>query len=156
PTCGTWLGRDRAHGGCYFDDWYHIGFDMMSGLNDPVYAISHGVVEYLSPNGWGVGNVGLFIKHTLFDCCESLALYVHIQTTLQRGDRVSGGVQLGTVGYWPYGNHLHFGILPPDTTIPPNYLGMMPNSAWPNPNRFVDPVDWVTNYFPKCTNGTSE
>jgi murein DD-endopeptidase MepM/ murein hydrolase activator NlpD len=155
-TCGTWLGRDREHGGCYFDGLYHIGFDMLYGLDNPVYAISPGVVVYRSPNGWGTGNIGLFIKHTLDDGSEFLALYGHIRTNLQRGDHVSGGVEIGRVGPWPNGDHLHFGILPPGTDIPESYLGTMPNELWPDPNGFVDPVNWITTGAPKCTNGSSE
>ncbi len=154
-TCGTWLGRDPANGGCYLPEYYHIGYDMMYGLNNPVYAIAPGTVYSVSPNNWGTGNVGLLIKHTLSNGSEFLALYGHITTNLVAGDRVTGGVEIGRVGYWSNGNHLHFGIVP-NTTPPSNNLGAMPNDSWPSTNGLTDPTGWITSNTPKCTNGTAE
>jgi hypothetical protein len=153
-VCGKWLGQSSPHG-CYLSGYYHIGFDMMNGAGSPVYAISRGTVVRVSLNGWGSGNVALLIRHTLEDGTEYVALYGHIVTSLREGDRVSGGVEIGTVGYWSGGNHLHFGVLP-NTAIPASNLGMMPNSSWPYTNGFVDPLNWIDTRRSKCENGTAE
>ena len=52
--CGTWLSRDKAHGGgCYFKGKYHIGVDMMADYDSPVYGISKGTVYSISKSNWG-------------------------------------------------------------------------------------------------------
>lgn len=156
-SCGRWMERDEFSipKGCYFQGYYHIGQDMMKGYGLPVFAISRGTVEEVSLNGWGSGNVGLLIRHTRSDGVQFLALYGHIITSLQKGDRVSGGVEIGTIGSWSNGDHLHFGVRP-NTTIPSSNWGRMPNSAWADSNGFVNPVNWITSYAPKCENGTAE
>lgn len=153
-VCGKWLGRSYPNG-CYTSGYYHIGFDMMNNQGSPVYAISRGTVVRVSTGGWGTGNVALLIRHTLEDGTDYVALYGHIVTSLVVGDRVSGGVEIGTVGYWSNGNHLDFGVLP-TTYIPASNLGMMPNTAWASPNGFVDPLNWIDTRRPKCENGTAE
>lgn len=173
-NCGTWLGRDSAHGGCYFDGVYHIGFDMFFSRDDSlfghaVYAIATGKVVYISKNGWGDGNVGVFVRHTYKDPfsgaeTDFLALYGHVLETVAVGEIVTGGVQFTTIGHYPGADHLHFGIVSPIISIPaPSPYGMMPNSSWPtgsqaNQNGFVDPVAFITNQStpPKCMNGSSE
>lgn len=154
-NCGGWMGRSYPNG-CYTSGYYHIGVDMQRGLDQPVYAISAGTVDRVSLNGWGTGNVALLIKHTRSDGAQFVALYGHIKTQLQVGDRVSGGVEIGTIGSWLSYDHLHFGLLPPNVPIPSTNLGLMPNSAWSGTNGFVDPVGWINNNAPKCQNGTAE
>jgi hypothetical protein len=154
-TCGTWLGRDSYNGGCYYAGSYHIGFDMMTAYNMPVYAVSPGTVVAKSTNGWEGINVGLLIKHTLSDGTQFNALYGHILTNLNVGDRVHGGVEIGRIGAHSGGNHLHFGVTSSSST-PPSPWGAMPNSSYPGTNGFVDPLNWITTRAPKCENGTSE
>lgn len=156
-TCGIWLGRDINNGGCYgvTPGKYHIGYDMMTAFGQPVYAISRGTVVHRG-TGWEYNNVGLGIRHTLADGTQFTALYGHIHSTLQVGDRVSGGVEIGTIGLSDGGNHLHFGIIP-STSLPggPSW-GALANSYWPWTNSFVDPLHWITSRTPKCENGTAE
>ncbi len=84
--CGTWLSRDENNGGCYFLGEYHIGTDMLRPLGTPVYAIAAGTVVGVSTGGWGntggVTNVALLIRHTLADGSQFVAVYGHIQSSL--------------------------------------------------------------------------
>lgn len=155
-TCGTWLGRDPNNGGCYSNGLYHIGYDIMTNQGLPVFAIAPGrVATAPSTSGWGTGNVGLIITHTLSDGTQFNALYGHIVSGLQNGDYVSGGVEIGKVGYYSDGNHLHLGIRN-STSIPSTNWGRMPNSSYASTNGFVDPINWITTRTPKCENGTSQ
>lgn len=154
-ACGTWLGRDSANGGCYFDGYYHIGVDMMVAENSPVYAISDGIVTNISTNGWGTGNVGVVIKHKLADGSELLALYGHVKTNVAVGNSVTGGTSFATIGYYSYGNHLQFGIYS-GTTIPSSNWGLMPNSSWSSTNGFVEPINWITTKTPFSTTPTNK
>jgi hypothetical protein len=184
---GTWLGRDANHDTDgpppYTDGFYHIGFDIKADFGSPVFAITAGKIVRRSPNWNNDGtsdNVGLYVLHTLSDGSKFTAIYGHIHSTLQEGDVITGGVQIGTVGHWlnngNYVDHLHFGIKPgPDYTaglVSPD-LGLLSNSFWPdgisasqinaNPgaytyitNGFVDPIAWIKNNTPACQNGSSE
>ena len=157
-TCGIWLGRDAANGGCYFDGEYHIGRDILAAEGSPVYPISDGVVTNISTNGWGTGNVAIVIRHTLSDGSQFLALYGHIRTSVNVGNTVTGGVAFATIGPWSFGTHVHFGIHP-GLSMPSTNWGAMPNSLWPDTNGFVDPINWITTKSPSggssCTNGST-
>lgn len=104
---------------------------------------------------WEYGNVGLLIKHTLSNGAEFLALYGHVTTELNVGDRVSGGVEIAKIGRSDGGNHLHFGVYP-FTSLPPRSWGSLANSKWANTNGFVDPINWIRTGSAKCENGTAE
>lgn len=146
--CGTWLSRDSKNGGCYYAGYYHIGVDMMADYNSPVYGISNGTVYSISKNGWGKGNVAVIAKHTLSDATEFYAVYGHVMTSLKPGDPIEGGKPFAVVGKWPDGDHLHFGIIQPNT-VPKAPFGKMQNSKWPDTNGFVDPIDFINTYSPE-------
>ena len=98
-TGGTWLGRDAANDTdgppAYFSGLYHLGVDMPANVGDPVYPILNGTVLHKADaaSDWGSGNVALAIKHSLADGSEFLAIYGHIRTNVQVGERVAGGVK---------------------------------------------------------------
>lgn len=144
---GSWLERDRAHGGHYTNGYYHLGTDMMSPENTPVYAVADGMVRYRSQNGWGTGNIGLAIEHTLHDGSKFMGLYGHLHSGLAVGQAVSAGQVIGTLGPWPSGSHVHFGVRP-GSGMPASHWGMMLNASWPDANGFVDPVDWIQTRVP--------
>jgi len=176
--CGTWLGRDADHGGCYFKGKYHLGFDMMATVVSPVYAISDGEVIGMSTDG--EGNVAIFIKHKLTDGSEFVAVYGHIITNVNSGDpkEVKGGKQFATIGSYKGRDHLHFGIIP-QVRIPSKryakdqngkYLtdksgerfaigwGMASNVFWPDngppdTNGFIEPIGWITTKTPFSASG---
>src|SRR5215213_5938657 len=127
--CGGWLARDSAHGGCYTNGQYHIGADLDAPLGGPVYAIADGTVVFRSTSGWGTGNVGIAIRHYLGDGTPFIAVYGHIQTAVVAGSTVRAGVSFGTIGPWPYGTHVHFGVAP-GSTYPSGNLGTLANSNW--------------------------
>jgi|SRR5882724_2276741 len=51
----------------YFTGEYHLGKDIQAIKGDVVFAVADGIVVRRSPNGWGVGNVGIIIRHKLQD-----------------------------------------------------------------------------------------
>ncbi len=142
-----WLASGCNGSNNYFINEYHIGHDFFTGLDDPVYAIADGKVVTISYNGWGAGNVGIFIKHRLSNGDYFLALYGHITTNVSVGDKVFAGKVIGNIGPWDYGTHLHFGIVPGEN-IPPSPWGRMDCVDWPATNSFVDPIDWLINQTP--------
>lgn len=131
----------------YLTDRYHIGKDIAATKGDSVYAIASGKIIARSVNGWGSQNVALVIRHALANGIEFFALYGHVRSALDVGATVTAGEAIATVGPWVYGPHLHFGIhLGP--TFPENRFGIMPCSAWPKTNGFVEPVSWITTQTP--------
>lgn len=156
-ACGGWLGRDDNNGGCYVDDRYHIGMDMMTrDLEYPVYAVTKGVVidKHCSDGTWGSGNCGLFIKHQTSNGKTFIALYGHLRTKLKKGKEVEAGQVLGTTGPWKWGIHLHFGVVLgskiPGTDVKNGIgWGMMANKHWPdNTNSFINPVEFIETHSP--------
>ena len=139
-----WLASD----GDYFAGLCHIGHDFDAEEGEPVYAISDGEV-YIDPssNGWGTGNLALLIRHRLDNGNEFLALYGHIRTSFQKGDRIVAGAQLGTIGPYYNGDHLHFGILP-SLSYPSNHWGRIASPCTYPYNGFVDPIAWIENQTP--------
>jgi len=163
-ACGLWLERDSGHGGCYFNGRYHTGVDMMTwtttGEESEVYAVADGIVVYrhCSNDSWGPGNCALFIRHKLLNGDEFIALYGHLRTSLQQGDKVYAGKVIGRTGPYSGGIHLHFGLIP-DNIIPGTNVangigwGRMGNQhwneSWPNKtNHFVDPIHFLNTHYP--------
>ncbi|MFH1648471.1 MAG: peptidoglycan DD-metalloendopeptidase family protein [Patescibacteria group bacterium] len=156
PTGTSTLGKYAGWlaSGCdgntdYFTDppRYHLGWDIESNEGDSVYPISYGEVVYKSSSDWGSGNIALAVKHVLSNGDEFLALYGHIISSLDIGDYVLPGKSFATVGSWPYGAHLHFGIQP-RSSMPATNWGKMPCSNWPDTNGFVNPIEWIENQKP--------
>lgn len=148
--CGSWLGRDRAHGGCYIDGYYHIGLDIPGSVGTSVYAVADGVVIARSDDAasWGRGNSALYVRHTLRNGTKFVALYGHITTSVRAGQNVLAGRIIGSVGRWPNGNHLHFGVRP-GSAQPPAPTGMVKNPSWPWTNGFVDPWSYIWLNIPR-------
>lgn len=156
PMPGTvvtagFLANNCGYGGygSYIDGAYHLGTDMAApgGANAsngrPVYAIGAGVVQRsVYTDTFGAGNGVVFIRHTAGDGTAFIAEYGHLRGIPAQGATVSAGQQIGTVGPYIYGAHLHFGILP-GTAIPANNWGTMPCSSWPGRNGFANPMTWL-------------
>ena len=146
-----WLASDAD----YFLGKCHIGHDFIADYNDPVYPISDGEVYFISPNGWGIGNIGIVVKHILQDGNEFLAVYGHIQqNNLQSGSKVYTTVPMGNVGNWPYGDHVHLGILP-SLSYPSSGLGLTDSPCALPYNGFVDPINWLNTRTPAPNHTTS-
>jgi hypothetical protein len=142
-----WLASGCNENTEYFTGEYHIGFDIEAALGDLVYPISYGKVVSISSSGWGVGNVGVLIKHLLSDGTIFLALYGHVVSDINVGDNVLPYKSFASIGDWSSGIHLHFGIYP-GSSIPASPWGKMPCSSWPSTNGFVDPIGWIENQEP--------
>lgn len=155
--CGTWLGRDSDHNGCYDKGLYHLGVDMVANVNDPVYAIADG--EIIGTSTDGEGNAAAFIKHNLRDNTEFVAVYGHIRISpdVLTSKQVKAGVKFASIGAYSGGSHLHFAIHPVITTqftrevrdasgqIFKRGWGRSSNYFWPDTNGFVEPVSWITS-----------
>jgi hypothetical protein len=145
--CSYFLARDAAHGGCYpFDGYYHLGYDMRAPVGAPVFAISAGTVAKIESDG--VGNLALFIQHTLSDGSRFHGMYGHVQSTLKVGDTVLAGATIATIGpYAATASHLHMGISP-GSVIPAGNLEIGVNANWPSTNGFTDPIAWLVTRSP--------
>jgi len=110
-------------------------------------------------NGWTLGgttNIALAILHTASDGTPFYAIYGHLEQSVnayQVNDVVSGGTQIGTIGSWSNGDHVHFGVFPNLVSMPASNWGFMPDTSWPNTNGAVDPLNWIQTRSPQCHNG---
>ncbi len=137
----------------YFIGEYHIGVDIDADLDEKVFAIADGEVFHISENGWGTtnqtSNKGILIKHYLRDGTPFIAVYGHVQSDLQKNNKIKAGEIIGTVGEWKDGDHLHLSIFPGDNAK--GNLGKMTCSttgASLDPNGTVDPMKWLTTQYP--------
>jgi len=115
-----WLDSGCGPGEPYVPGKYHIAADNPLAYGSPVYAIWDGVVVPPITSGWGDGNVALIIKSKLDGGQEFLWLVGHVEASLGVGvgAQVHRGQVIATVGHYPLGEHLHFGVLP-GTMLPP-------------------------------------
>ena len=149
----------------YLPNMFHIGKDSWGFVGQPVYAIADGWVVYKSLHGWiyndptaagdGISsNVALLIKHQTTSGFWVQAVYGHIHTTLNAGDLVKAGTQIGTLGAYGGLEHVHFGVRVPlnaDASDLPVHFGNAYCCEWPLPNqdRWIDPVQFIQNQKPK-------
>lgn len=165
---GTWLGPDGSKlGGCYPSGYYHLGFDMFNSstaVNTPVYAAATGQVIYVDPNnswtyipGSTTDNTAVFISSSTGSGTNYVMVYGHLLRSslrVQSGDIVTAGTQLGVVGYWNP-THVHLGIWPNFSTLPPDPWGRDIMAHYADPHGTNDPLIWVTSSSSsaKCQNG---
>lgn len=95
-----------------FKRWrMHQGIDLSAPCGTPLYAAEAGVVSHMgfdSSGGWR-----LVIDHGSVDGVSLQSVYLHAQGyRVRRGDRVSRGELVGTMGStgWSTGCHLHYGV----------------------------------------------
>lgn len=141
---GYWLGPGRGGSG------YHLGVDMWkdsTNNGESVYAISSGKIKSYSYNGWGVGNVGIFVEHFLSDGRTFLALYGHIKesTAKDKNENVYPGEYIGTTGSSTGPVHIHFGIVEPGKEPIASY-GYTESKN--NLKNFIDPIAFMENNYP--------
>jgi len=127
---------------------YHLGEDWNgegggnTDKGDPVYAVSNGIVSDAGFYGRGWGNI-ITIHHKLpTDECGGVveSQYAHLDSIwVSKGDRVTRGQQIGTIGN--SGTklaHLHF-ELRCDENIPATGPGYSLNTdGWLEPSDFID------------------
>lgn len=144
-------------------DGYHAGEDWWgpsrrNSFGQPVYSIGHGQVTYAHPYGWGVDQGVVIIRHVLGDGRTFLSFYGHLDppsVTLQSGECVERGDQVGEIGRPRSSPHLHFeirthtpgdpgpgywstdptrsGWLPPSETIWSQRISVSPGVQWTRP-----------------------
>jgi hypothetical protein len=152
PTDSTAISVGFASGsGCpspgnYISGYKHLGADFPRPVGAAVHAVGAGSVVRVSTGGWGSGNVALGIQHRNSDGSTFVALYGHIRTSLGVGARVSAGQQIGTVGSYSEGSHVHLGVAPGG--LPSSGLGMLPCST-SGTNGFVDPIAYLRDRRPE-------
>lgn len=73
-----WLASGCDGNTAYFEEYYHLGFDIAAAEGDAVYPIAYGKITHKSFFGWGSGNIGIVVKHRLSDGTEFFALYGHV------------------------------------------------------------------------------
>ena len=150
---GTFLEGDGSSGfpGNYYSGQYHLGYDIGATETDPVYAITGGTVISKSTNGWGANNCCLVIRHRKYDGSYFLAFYGHVKSSDSKNvnDPVDPGEQIGTIGHWSDGDHLHFGVRP-GSSLPGSPWGKEQISNWNSTgtNGFVDPIEYIYKNLP--------
>ncbi len=137
-----WLDSGCGPAEPYEFDFYHTGDDNALPFGSSVYAVWDGVVVAVSSNGWGEGNVGLVIKSKRYRGGEFLWLVGHVTSSLGVNAPVQGGEVIATVGHWPGGDHVHFGVFPgttPPTTDTDRHIGWgkMGCSNWQDARTFL-------------------
>jgi murein DD-endopeptidase MepM/ murein hydrolase activator NlpD len=151
-----WFGARDIDGYRPMGVW-HCGLDISGKLNDPVYAIADGEVVKISRSGWSdseqnPANFGYLICHTLKNGEKFVAIYGHLRrpAAIREGSRVSAGQEIGHLGPWSYGIHLHFGVYqdrknPTSGNYPSSGHGRQPN---PRPKaEVVNGVNAYGNWF---------
>ncbi|MBN2386914.1 MAG: peptidoglycan DD-metalloendopeptidase family protein [Anaerolineales bacterium] len=105
---GNFRGAERGyHAG---EDWYAAGG---SSLGEAVHSIGHGLVTYAQPNGWGPDLGTIVVRHDFPGEVSFYSFYGHLEpssVTVQAGECVLRGEQIGTIGRPRSGPHLHFEI----------------------------------------------
>lgn len=150
---GTFLEGDGSSGfpGNYYSGQYHLGYDIGAAENDPVYAIAEGTVISKSTNGWGTNNCCLVIRHRKYDGSYFLAFYGHVKSSGSKNvnNSVYAGEQIGGIGHWTDGDHLHFGIRP-GSNLPGSPWGREYIYNWNSTgsNGFEDPIVYIYKNLP--------
>lgn len=151
-----WLAKDPD----YFSGEYHLGLDIKHNYGERAYAIADGTVKRKSESGWGTDNCALAIEHKTGSGEVFVAIYGHLLCRSVVGERqpVTAGQPIGTVGHWPQGDHLHFGIHPgPYSTIAGSHWGrQFIEGNWPANsasctgsclNTMTDPVAFINEHY---------
>jgi murein DD-endopeptidase MepM/ murein hydrolase activator NlpD len=166
---GTWLGRSSPNG-CYLTGDYHLGYDTFNSssvVGSPVYAASTATVIYIDPHSsWTyqpdprTDNTAVFVQTMTASGTNYVMVYGHLlrsSVVPQVGDVITAGTQIGTMGYWnPV--HVHIGVWPNYTSLPPSPWGLAPDSQFGQPgytHGTADPLAWITSTSSsaKCQNG---
>ena len=153
---------EKNHAG---EDWGGPG-SRNSNFGTPVYSIGHGWVTYAEPEGWNRDKGVVIIRHILTDGSTFLSFYGHLDppsVTLEAGDCVQRGQQVGNIGrprsfphlhfeirshmpyapgpgYWP-DNPIQAGWLPPSQTIWQQRIASSPGVQWTRPfTNTVQPI----------------
>jgi len=132
----------------YYKDLRHIGSDFLVPIGTPVYSVSDGVVvSMVTDDSFGSGNTALAIQHQSVSG-PFIAIYGHVQKAdlkVSIGAVVKKGQLLSTIGRWPNGAHLHFGIRPGSGMSTTNW-GRVSDPGCTNPtnlNGFVAPITFL-------------
>lgn len=164
-------GGDFGHFRSRYDK-YHAGEDWgapagRQNFGTPVYSIGHGWVSYAQPEGWNRDKGVIIVQHTLADGRVLYSFYGHLDPpsiTLEPGECVLRGQQVGNIGRPRTPPHLHFemrthlpyqpgpgyweedpttaGWLPPSQTIWTQRMTAVPGVLWSRPatSSFSQPI----------------
>lgn len=124
----------------------HGGTDLISNLNNPVYAIDDGEVLRVAqlPNSTFFGINGdlshIFAKHTDINGKDFLVIYGHVSAIdgLKVGDKITQGQKIGVVKKFNYPDHVHFGI----SSDVQDYLVPVWGSIY---GSITDPIEFLKN-----------
>lgn len=137
-------------------------FNQYTAVGTAVFAHSTGTVIEIQSSGWGstngVNNKAIYTLNRAANGTPFVALYGHLLSSsvkVQVGDVVTAGTQIATIGYWASAAHVHLGMWPNYSSMPPAPHAIAANSAYPNTYGTTDPLGWITSTAsaPKCQNG---
>lgn len=120
----------------------HAGIDFNGETGDPVFAATDGRVQYAEFNYGGYGNLVMIMRP---DGTQTRYAHLH-KIKVTKGDRVSAGDLIGTMGNTGYssGSHLHFEVRVGDALTPTNPAGLWTGSR---PGIPAKPPAWACRNF---------
>jgi murein DD-endopeptidase MepM/ murein hydrolase activator NlpD len=128
----------------------HLGVDIISILDDPVYAIADGRVTYIYRHDDLKQNQSVvFIHHETSERIAFTAVYGHCKArpSLSKGDRVVSGEKIGVVKRFNSPDHLHFGINETKNLSASNW-GRLPVGSNVSEIGWRNPVDFLSQNQP--------
>ncbi|MEN6372629.1 MAG: M23 family metallopeptidase [Armatimonadota bacterium] len=111
-----WLATDQDDPP-YPVHYSHLGIDIRSNSNSPVYALTDGVIAANKTTNYNTENKALWVKHDLPDGGSFYAVYGHVDSSLQEGTQVKAGQQIARIAEQD-NSHIHLGIHPEGVTAP--------------------------------------
>jgi hypothetical protein len=143
----SWLASGCNGNTAYTSGLYHIGRDYLNPVGTEVKAIADGTVSLVASFGDGLATA-VFVKHQSADGAKFLALYGHVNTSVQAGNVVHKGDVIATVAdIVGSDSHLHFGLYPSWDGLPSSGWGRMACTGTGDgiggTNGFVDPVAYL-------------
>jgi murein DD-endopeptidase MepM/ murein hydrolase activator NlpD len=114
----TGFGQKRVVNGRLLKDYYHSGMDFAGGAGSPIAAAAAGTV-ILTGRGFKLHGNCVAIDHGQ----GVITFYIHMKSiAVKKGDHVSAGEQIGTIGATGRANgpHLHFSVYVNQVATNPN------------------------------------
>jgi len=132
----------------------HLGIDIQSSSNSPVYALTDGVVAANWTDVSDPENKALWVRHNLPGGGTFYAVYGHVNSSLRTGTRVDAGKLIARIADQS-NPHLHLGIRPSGVTSPwgrgPIPKGWSiksdPNKQQLPKNGWVAPRSYLESHF---------
>ncbi|RKQ90928.1 peptidase M23-like protein [Solirubrobacter pauli] len=130
----------------------HLGADSQgTTAGQTVIAMASGTVVRVVVSNWGPGGA-IGIEHVTADGTRFVALYGHIDVTMQPGQAVAAGQAIGTLHDQRANSHLHLGLRPLGPGETGSAITLWGSSTCINGTArsygFVNPIPWLATHPP--------